>query len=452
VHDRLMPRHWWVNQGQSYDPERPEGILWAPLRTTDGRSTRTFWESMDSVAPDDLILSYADQHVKAWSVALAPAKLSRRPDSLPTTMWEQDGRLLRTRYVDAGAPVHREEIPESWRKDEPREGPFQANMAVKLGYLFPLNEGFFGKFGDAFADRFDSWGAANVPVAPAEALDGATNLMRRLIGEDLHTYAGDINVILAVRSDSVLVRTSRSPDGQWVRTGMIETALRRLLRYESVSVGHANAFVGAVLATIPGTELDADLRTLRLAQSGIGASTSETDIPTLETLGFEGDLERFSPRTTRGEQGSLRRTPVGKATEVNCAICGQLLPVEFIWAAHIKKRSMCSDGEKRDLASIAMLTCVLGCDALYETGHVTVDDEGRILTVDAGSQLPLQRKLDGLAGLSCLAFNKHNAHYFRWHRENVFRGLLLASDSNSHDSPQFRRARQPPPSDPNLPR
>ena len=33
-------------------------------------------------------------------------------------------------------------------------------------------------------------------------------------------------------------------------------------------------------------------------------------------------------------------------------------------AAHIKKRAVCSDDERRDLDNIAMPTCLLGCDIL----------------------------------------------------------------------------------------
>jgi len=52
----------------------------------------------------------------------------------------------------------------------------------------------------------------------------------------------------------------------------------------------------------------------------------------------------------------------------SCSLCGQLLPVELLVAAHIKPRSECSRRERLDFENIVFGVCVLGCDALYEKG------------------------------------------------------------------------------------
>jgi hypothetical protein len=50
-------------------------------------------------------------------------------------------------------------------------------------------------------------------------------------------------------------------------------------------------------------------------------------------------------------------------------------------SAHIKKRSLCTDDERRDLRHVAMLAYSFGCDALYEAGWITVDGTGQIRTM-----------------------------------------------------------------------
>jgi hypothetical protein len=45
-----------------------------------------------------------------------------------------------------------------------------------------------------------------------------------------------------------------------------------------------------------------------------------------------------------------------------------VFPVQFLHAAHIKPRHACSDHERRDIANVAMMICVFGCDAIFELG------------------------------------------------------------------------------------
>lgn len=51
-----------------------------------------------------------------------------------------------------------------------------------------------------------------------------------------------------------------------------------------------------------------------------------------------------------------------------CPLCGHEYPMGFPVAAHAKKRSLCSDEERRDLRHVAVLARAFGCDALYEEG------------------------------------------------------------------------------------
>ena len=102
-------------------------------------------------------------------------------------------------------------------------------------------------------------------------------------------------------------------------------------------------------------------------------------------------------------------------------------PMEFLVAAHIKKRSLCSDDERRDLQHVAMLACTFGCDSLYESGWISVDQTGFLQTVPL-EQAPagrLREHLDGLAGLRCGAYGELSEAYFAWHRSTMFRGASI---------------------------
>jgi hypothetical protein len=88
----------------------------------------------------------------------------------------------------------------------------------------------------------------------------ATALMRSLQGRTLDTISGRKNRILRVHDDRVVVSTGRSPGGQDVPVRAVQAAVDELYRVGEVeisvaAVGYRSAFVGAVLAAIPGTEL-----------------------------------------------------------------------------------------------------------------------------------------------------------------------------------------------------
>jgi hypothetical protein len=134
-----------------------------------------------------------------------------------------------------------------------------------------------------------------------------------------------------------------------------------------------------------------------------------------------GDLDVQRTTTSRTEQRALREFLIDETTEAQCDLCGMTYPVGFLVAAHIKKRSECSDEEKRDIPANAMLACRFGCDELFERGYIGVSDDGAILITTRKTLTDdLLLRLEELQGLSCVAFAKSNEKYFSWHRENVF--------------------------------
>ncbi|MFY1632472.1 EVE domain-containing protein [Solwaraspora sp. WMMB335] len=259
------------------------------------------------------------------------------------------------------------------------------------------------------------------PFVPPEATAGAADLLRRLIGQLLPTVSGRTNTILEVQPPHVKVATSRSPQGQQVPIAWVDDALTRLVEERSVeihprAVGHRSAFIGAVLLTLPGARATGSPPVVRLA-------APDEDSAAVGDFTFEGDLRRVGTAEHRGEQASLRRRLFGSAAEANCALCGQRYPVRFLWAAHIKKRAACSDDELRDLDNIAMPACLFGCDALFEAGYIAVGDDGCVIAADdADAGIALAERLDLLAGKKIVEYALASAGYFRWHRENIFRG------------------------------
>ena len=89
------------------------------------------------------------------------------------------------------------------------------------------------------------------------------------------------------------------------------------------------------------------------------------------------ELDKQATALRRLEQAYLRKYILTGDSE-RCALCEREFPIEFLLAAHIKRRSECSDAEKRDFGNIAMPNCKFGCDELFERGLVCVSDDGKI--------------------------------------------------------------------------
>ena len=248
----------------------------------------------------------------------------------------------------------------------------------------------------------------------------ASELLRSLIGEEIRTVSGMPNMVLAVHADTALVRTTRSPDGQPVEVGEVQEGLDKLKMHRSVRInvqelGHRSAFVGAVLATLPGVQFTTSPATVTL---GAAASVTAGSDPTFAVLDSVASVK------VRQEQAQLRNLLAGNRELAECVLCGQEYPMGFLVAAHVKKRSICSDDERRDLRHVAMLACTFGCDALYETGWITVGEDGNVQTVPLDS-LPegrIREHLQYLAGHRCGAHSPASERYFAWHRMTIFRG------------------------------
>lgn len=120
-------------------------------------------------------------------------------------------------------------------------------------------------------------------------------------------------------------------------------------------------------------------------------------------------------REQRVLRGALGLRPDGAST---CWICGRTLPDQMLIAAHIKPRNECTTEEKRDVPSIAMVACLLGCDALYEKGHITVVNGKVHANLNDDTPDDLASAVREVEGRLVAKWGANNEQYFRWHHIN----------------------------------
>jgi hypothetical protein len=132
-------------------------------------------------------------------------------------------------------------------------------------------------------------------------------------------------------------------------------------------------------------------------------------------------LDRKFQAVQRIEQSALREHLLQGRKSGECLLCGRTFHAHFLVAAHIKKRSECTDSQKRDLHNIGMLNCKFGCDELYERGYVSVNGSGKIAK---SSKLvgAVERKYMQKTIRDSVRVNKTQKLYFAWHYSNQFKG------------------------------
>lgn len=100
----------------------------------------------------------------------------------------------------------------------------------------------------------------------------ARTYLSGLVGQEIRTLTGRPNRVLRLERNEVIVATGRSPAGQPVPIAWVQDALDRLVAEGEVeisveSVGYRSAFIGAVLATVPGAITKTGPRRVRLRES-----------------------------------------------------------------------------------------------------------------------------------------------------------------------------------------
>lgn len=86
----------------------------------------------------------------------------------------------------------------------------------------------------------------------------------------------------------------------------------------------------------------------------------------------------------RREHSILREWLFNDKLTERCAICGKEYSVAALVTAHKKKRAYCTDSEKTDPRVVFPL-CLFGCDFLYESGMVRIDN-GKVVSTRKGTE------------------------------------------------------------------
>lgn len=271
---------------------------------------------------------------------------------------------------------------------------------------------------------------------------GLAEAHRRLIDEPVRLALIPDLEALRVRMGTRQAKIAQAPDA--TKGGNPTKRIR--LRLEVPGYGPDQAHQVAEILSVPLREAGAPRVLLdRLASADDGEPTEDDFAAAVATLDA---LDRAGYRAQRVEQSYLRKTLFTGSTAA-CDLCGRAFEVEFLVAAHIKRRADCEDQEKRDVTHVVMSACRFGCDELYERGYIAVDDKGqlilsRALEASQHARAYARQHLEGKFFGRPIAGRQD---YFAWHRNNRFLDALIREQSNSNADADARRdgeSRHPP--------
>lgn len=121
---------------------------------------------------------------------------------------------------------------------------------------------------------------------------------------------------------------------------------------------------------------------------------------------------------SRVEQDVFADFLFGNSIKSKCVICNETLPNNFLVAGHIKKRSLASENERKDL-NIVMPICKFGCDDLFEKGYIYVNEEG---ILKSSGRKPTTKFVTSFIkkheGKRIRFFNEKNRQYFNDHMQH----------------------------------
>jgi hypothetical protein len=135
-------RVWWVCQGVTRGATSDLGVLWAPKVAKDGTS-RGFWRALEDTRAGDIVLHYADSHIRGVSTVTEEAVDAPNPAG-PSDNWQEgDGWLVNVDYRGLDEAISLASIPIEWRIAE--QGPFTKDGGVRQGYFSALSDRFAGQ-------------------------------------------------------------------------------------------------------------------------------------------------------------------------------------------------------------------------------------------------------------------------------------------------------------------
>ncbi|UTV87515.1 hypothetical protein KDX00_03145 [Cobetia amphilecti] len=135
------------------------------------------------------------------------------------------------------------------------------------------------------------------------------------------------------------------------------------------------------------------------------------------TADFSKGTDHQTISMNRKEQAFLRRKCIGVNGPKQCGICSHEYSPEFLVAAHIKKRSLCTHEERIDIDNIVMPLCKFGCDELYERGYFVIDKSGVVSSGRKIQKSQAETYLNAHVGKLCKYYGVDKEKYFEAHRK-----------------------------------
>ena len=129
---------------------------------------------------------------------------------------------------------------------------------------------------------------------------------------------------------------------------------------------------------------------------------------------LDGPLERQVKGWARTEQSKARKRLLKERAIGTCRLCAREMSAEYLVAAHIKRRTSCTDDEKRDIDNVMMLCCKFGCDELFERGYISVNADGAIVKTARKSDTVADQYVSTFVGTR-IEIQPSQLSYFQWH-------------------------------------
>jgi len=192
---------------------------------------------------------------------------------------------------------------------------------------------------------------------------GIPEMKRRMITEPVRLALVPDMEALRAQMGTAQAKIAQEPDA--TKGGNSNKRIRLRLDVPGYGPDQAQRIAGIV--SMPLQEAGAPRVLLDRLESTDNETPTEDDFAA--AVAALDALDKAGHRALRVEQSYLRKALFNGPT-APCDLCGRVFEVEFLVAAHIKKRADCDDQEKRDAAHVVMSACRFGCDELYERGYI----------------------------------------------------------------------------------
>ncbi len=236
---------WWVNQGDSYEAQRDEGSLWAPLVDAGGQRQR-YWETLREVGEDDLFVHFYQGHIRAIGRAAADAEETAGPDG-------ERGRGVEVEYFELPRPVPIEEVRVAVQELAIDEGPLDQSGQVKQAYLCRFSDEGLRVIRQGSGDPWPDWTGVAVPrpsVSPPTAKTSAVEELRARLDARGISFAPELlsTYLLALATKRFVILTGLAGTG---KTQLAVTVARLLGGDASPTSAPTDSRSGTVVTVAP---------------------------------------------------------------------------------------------------------------------------------------------------------------------------------------------------------